>query len=137
MPSKHLQCFEPLKIDYNTMIILGYMSCLSNILTVNTAVIIIINNQTTLSKHSIAPQPCSNNLMPETMIAQFLTWESQSKAHLVKTNVILMTAMPLCISQVRRLSSSYLHNGIIKMLPVLSPFVMIHTIHACTHDDYL
>ena len=49
---------------------------------------------------------------------------------------MLMTAMPLCISQVRRLSTSCLHNGIIKMLPVLSPFVMIHTIHVCTHDDY-
>ena len=95
-----------------------------NILTMNTVVIVILNNQITLSKHSIAPQPCSNNLMPETIIAQSITKDSQSKARVVKINVILVAVMSLCISQVRSLSSSGLRNGSIKMLPILSTVVM-------------
>ena len=47
-----------------------------NILTMNTVVIVILNNQITLGKHAIAPQPCSNNLMPETIIAQSITKDS-------------------------------------------------------------
>ena len=95
-----------------------------NILTMNTVVIVILNNQITLGKHAIAPQPCSNNLMPETIIAQSITKDSQSKARVVKINVILVAVMSLCISQVRSLSSSGLRNGSIKMLPILSTVVM-------------